>query len=83
MLSQARGSLYEVEAQVIAATRLVLLSQEQANTLRRLAKKAGGRLAGLIRWVRKREFQNKRTRSRKGTGNRQPVTRNRQPVTNV
>ena len=50
-LSQARGSLYEVEAQCIAANKLDYLSADDLQRLTFLIRKAGRALAGLIRWV--------------------------------
>lgn len=75
MLSQARGSLYEVEAQVIAANRLNYLPRAVAEHLRKRARATGRELAGLIRWVRRRELElrskpqpprNPRSEARKG-----------------
>jgi four helix bundle protein len=54
-LSQARGSLYEVEAQLIAAQRLELADELTVTRLRRQARIAARELYGLILWVRKRE----------------------------
>jgi len=69
-LSQARGSLYEIEAQVIACHRLGYFSQETAEEIRAKARSVGRPLAGLIRYVRKREAASKRP------GNRQLATGN-------
>lgn len=59
MLSQARGSLYEVQAQLIAAHRLGFLKSAVAAHLKLQARMAGRELAGLITWVKKREAQAK------------------------
>jgi four helix bundle protein len=48
-LANARGSLFEVEAQVELAERLCYLSQDQAHTLLTEASEAGKLLNGLIR----------------------------------
>jgi four helix bundle protein len=65
MLSQGRGSLFEVEAQVMAAARLNLLTQPVAEHLRSRARTAARELAGLIEWVKKRETQAKHRPSQK------------------
>jgi four helix bundle protein len=69
LLSQARGSLYEVQAQVIASQRLELLPPEGAQPLMKRAEEAARELAGLIEWIRKREAQSKR---RKNEASRTP-----------
>lgn len=55
MLSHARGSLYEVQAQVIASTRLGFLSTASAEHLLKQGRAAGRELAGLIDWVKRQE----------------------------
>jgi four helix bundle protein len=65
LLSHARGSLYEVQAQVIAAQRLDFLTPEAADPLRKRAEETARELAGLIRWVKNREFETKRRRYQK------------------
>jgi four helix bundle protein len=55
LLSQGRGSLFEVEAQVIAAVRLRFLTQAAGDHLRSRARTAARELAGMIEWVKKRE----------------------------
>jgi four helix bundle protein len=65
MLSQSRGSLYEVQAQVIAAHRLGFLARSEADSLRKSGTAVGRELAGLIDWVRKRESEAKRPTSKK------------------
>ena len=48
-LSAARGSLYEVQTQLVIAERLGYLSHKQAETLNSRANEAGRLLSGLIR----------------------------------
>jgi four helix bundle protein len=55
MLSQARGSLYEVEAQLLVATMLRFMDDETFARVRLRAKKVGHALSGLIDYVRNRE----------------------------
>ena len=55
MLSEARGSVYEVQAHLIAATRLGFLDRSSADTLRASAAMVARMLAGLIRYVRRLE----------------------------
>ena len=64
MLSHARGSLFEIEAQLIAATRLGYLDESTAQRLRAGTRSVGKPLSGLISFVRKGE------RRQPGTGNR-------------
>ena len=75
-LSDARGSLYEVQAQVIAAHRLQLLGSGVAEHLKKRARLAAVYLQGLITWVQKRELDTKRP-----SGARPPPTSNQQPAT--
>lgn len=74
MLSEARGSVYEVQAHLIAATRLRFLDQASAHRLRILAALVGRMLAGLIRYVRRLEQTAKARRKR--PSNQQPETSN-------
>lgn len=60
MFSQARGSLFETQAQVIAAQRLNFLTESEAGQLKKRIAAAARELAGLIDWVAKREAQGKR-----------------------
>ena len=55
MLSIARGSAYEVQAHVIAATRLHFLDDDAAARLRASAAAVGQMLTGLIRYVHRRD----------------------------
>jgi len=77
MLSHARGSLYEVEAQCVAGTDLGFLTDSAAANLQAKTQSVGRALAGLIRWVRSREAQSKprrqpATRQPGNQGGRQP-----------
>jgi four helix bundle protein len=65
MLSQARGSLYEVQAQVIASHRLRFLNEAGAVHLKKHIRLTARELTGLIAWVRKREDQAKRKKGEK------------------
>jgi four helix bundle protein len=64
LLSHARGSLYEIEAQLIASTTLGFMDDSTAQIVRFQAKRVGKPLAGLIAYVRNREHR------KPGTGNR-------------
>ena len=64
-LSHARGSLYEIEAQLIIARRLHFIEEKDAAKLRTACRRTGKALAGLITYVRNLERQ-------PATGNRQP-----------
>ena len=59
MLSQARGSLYEVQAQIIAAHELHFLNEASAEHLKKHVRLTARELSGLIVWVQKREAQTK------------------------
>jgi four helix bundle protein len=63
-LGQARGSLFEVEAQSIVANRLGFLSAEQYRHVIRELKRSGKALAGLIRWVQQQERSAKQPSNR-------------------
>jgi four helix bundle protein len=54
MLSEARGSLYEVQAHVLAAAKLDILTPSVAEHLKKRARHAARELDGLIVWVRRR-----------------------------
>ena len=54
-LSHARGSLYEVEAELIASYRLGYIDEPTLRTKQKQARLVGQMLAGLIRYVQKRE----------------------------
>ncbi len=70
LLSEARGSLYEIEAQLIASVRLGYLDPDQQRVLRGRTATVGKLLSGLISYVRKRERAGK-TRKPMATGNGQ------------
>jgi four helix bundle protein len=55
-LSDARGSLHEVQAQVIAAHRLQFLGNSVAEHLKKRIRMTAVELQGLIGWVQKREL---------------------------
>ena len=55
MLSHARGSLFEVEAQMIAAIDLGYLTTEAAEKLHRQIRRTGKALLNLIRFVQRQE----------------------------
>lgn len=61
-LSQSRGSLFEVEAECIAAEKLGYLSVEDMQRLMRILNGAGRALTGLINWVRRKETAQPRNR---------------------
>jgi len=54
-LSQARGSLFEIDAQCIAANRLGFLADSAMADVVRSLRLTGSALAGLIRWVKAQE----------------------------
>jgi four helix bundle protein len=64
MLSQARGSLFEVEAEAMTAQRLGFLQNASFETVNREIKRTGKALVGLIRWVQKMERSTARPRDR-------------------
>ena len=65
MLSQARGSIFELEAQVIASEKLGYLINGQIAQIERHREMTSKLLVGLLRYVRTREL---------ATGNRQRAT---------
>lgn len=54
-LGQARGSLFEVEAELFAARRLGFIEETEFNLLRQHTRRTGSALQGLINWVCKKE----------------------------
>jgi len=64
LLSQARGSLFEVEAEAITAQRLGFLADDSFENVNRQIKRTGKALVGLIRWVQKMEQSTARLRNR-------------------
>jgi four helix bundle protein len=67
MLSQGRGSLYEIEAQLLAARELKFLDAASFLRVRMAVKSVGIALSGLIKYVRSRE-----TRQPGNPASRQP-----------
>jgi four helix bundle protein len=63
-LGQARGSLFEIEAQCVAANRLEMLNDGDHNRVTRELRRAGKALAGFITWVRKQEQSAKQPSNR-------------------
>src|SRR5438132_5150135 len=63
-LSQARGSLFEIEAQCIVANRLAFLVDDDHRRIICQLRRTGKALAGLIAWVRKAELAAKQPRNR-------------------
>ena len=57
-LSQARGSLFEVEAQLIAAHELGFVAEAEHAWVTKLINGAGRAISGLMKWVRKQELAN-------------------------
>jgi four helix bundle protein len=70
-LSQARGSLCELEAQLIASQRLTYLTDAQIAQIDRHRQQTSKLLVGLLRYVRTREL---------ATGNRQRATTSATPA---
>lgn len=70
-LSDARGSLYEVESQCIAAERLHFMNARELQEMTRLIRKAGRALSGLIEWVRAKE---RSTKQPSNSATQQPIT---------
>ena len=64
LLSQARGSLFEVESQLIAAQALSFLAEAEAAHITKLIRGAGHALDGYIRWVQTQEREAKHPRTR-------------------
>jgi four helix bundle protein len=63
LLSDARGSLFEIEAQLIASQRLGYLAPDAYKQLRVRTREVGGLLAGFIRYIKKREITAKAART--------------------
>ncbi|HEV8658636.1 MAG TPA: four helix bundle protein [Thermoanaerobaculia bacterium] len=68
-LSQARGSLFEVEAEAEVASRLGFLSAADAQRISSGIKKTGKALIGFIHWVQKQE---RKTKSQRNPATAQP-----------
>ena len=67
-LSQARGSLYEVEAQLIIAHRVGFIDESERDAVRAQIRKCAAALSGFIRWVQ----SNERKRQPGNLATRQP-----------
>jgi four helix bundle protein len=76
LLSHARGSLYEVEAELIASWRLGYVDEPRLRAMQAQARLVGRMLAGLIRYVQNREAEARRRHGRTTPGNRRLVTGN-------
>jgi four helix bundle protein len=63
-LSQARGSLFEIEAEAIAARRLGFMDDASAERIDRAIRRTGKALVGLLRWVQLQERSATRPRNR-------------------
>jgi four helix bundle protein len=63
-LSQARGSLCEIEAESIAARRLGFVDDTGAERIDRAIRRTGKALVGLLRWVQQQERSTARPRNR-------------------
>jgi four helix bundle protein len=63
-LGKARGSLYEVQAQVLLAVKLGLMPQLIGTHLQKRIHAAGATLSGLIDWVKRREAHTKGKKAR-------------------
>jgi four helix bundle protein len=72
-LSDARGSLFEVEAQCIAAHELRFINDRELQETTRLIVWAGRALSGLIAWVLERERSGKPPRSNRAATPQQPA----------
>jgi len=62
-LGHARGSLYEVQAQIIIAERLEILPTATAEHLRKSVRATARELAGLLTWVTRRDAERKRRKT--------------------
>jgi four helix bundle protein len=63
-LSQARGSLFEVETQAIIAVQLGFLPEAEHQRVEVLVRRTGKALVGLIKWVQERERSTSKPRNR-------------------
>jgi four helix bundle protein len=63
-LGQARGSLFEIEAQCIAANRLGFLTDDSHASVIRELRRTGKALSGFIAWVRRQEMAAKQPSNR-------------------
>jgi four helix bundle protein len=70
-LSHARGSLFEIEAQLTVALRLGFTTDAEALRIRKHARATAKALAGLIRWVKNQE---RSTKQPNNSTTKQPTT---------
>lgn len=63
-LSQARGSLFEIEAESIAARRLGFINEAEAEEIDHAIRGTGKALVGLLRWIQSEERSTARPRNR-------------------
>jgi four helix bundle protein len=70
MLSHARGSIFELEAQMIASQKLGYITERQIAQIDQHREQTSKLLVGLLRYVRSREL---------ATGNRQRATTSKAP----
>jgi four helix bundle protein len=70
-LSQARGSLFEVEAQLTVSLRLGFATEADAIRIRKVARATAKALGGLISWVRNAE---RNTKQPKNSTTQRPIT---------
>lgn len=72
-LSQARGSLFEVEAEAAVACRLGFIHDTERDRISRGVSRTGNALIGLIRWLRERERAAKKPRRNPAGTPPQPI----------
>ena len=63
-LSQARGSLFEVEAEIVVSRRLGFVDAPADERINRAIRRTGKALVGLLRWVQAQERSAARPRNR-------------------
>jgi four helix bundle protein len=76
LLSHARGSLYEVEAELIAAWRLDYIDEMTLRSKQHQTRAVGQMLMGLIRYVQQRDMATRRRPGRNTPGNGPQATIN-------
>jgi four helix bundle protein len=62
-LSHARGSMFEIEAEIVIAERLGFAPEVDVIRIRKSMRETGKALAGLIEWVKKQERITKQPRN--------------------
>ena len=73
-LGQARGSLFEIEAQCVVANRLCMLIDSDYSRVIHELRKTGKALAGFIRWVQQKERAAKQRSNRATEQRSNPAT---------